>query len=398
MSAFRTVLIFALAWNVGGAQSSGPTISATKKSVDSKDSTHPSKLPVVWEYPTLHSFPQAILCDQMGREYLHVALKNGGLAILHIANPKVIPKEVAVVKCAKLGGLDVMHLTQQKDKLYLALGDFFNAKGSPAGLAIVSVARPAEPRVLSVWQSPATLQGAAAVLVQGKYAYLGAMNHGVMIFDVSDPRKPEEVASILPDVHFPRRNPNRVQHPNARGFAVKGKHLYVAFDAGGLRVLDIDNPLKPREIGRYVNAGMAKRQEAYNNLVIDGTTAYAAIDYACLEILDIRDPANIKQIAWWNPWEAGTLKNMWFNSPGHTNQIEYDAKERRVYLSAGDSDLLVVDVSDRAHPRLVARHGEPKDKQGVWGLTISKDYVYLAYITAVVPFHSTWAGIKAIKR
>jgi hypothetical protein len=69
-----------------------------------------------------------------------------------------------------------------------------------------------------------------------------------------------------------------------------------------------------------------------------------------------------------------------------------------VYLSAGDSDLLVLDVSDRAHPRLVARYGESKDRLGVWGLTLDDSYAYLAYITAVVPFRGTWSGVKAVRR
>lgn len=356
------------------------------------------KLPVVWEYATPGVFPQAILRDRLGRDYLHVALKNGGLAILDISKPKAAPTMVATVGTAKLGGQEVMHLTQQKDLLYLALGDFFNAKGSPAGLAIVNVADPRKPKVLSMWKSKENLQGAAAVIVQDNYAYLGAMNHGVFIFEVGNPMKIQKAAEILPDVHFPRKNPNKIQHPNARGFALKDQYLYVAFDAGGLRVIHVANPLKPQEVGRYVNSGMKQKQQAYNNLAIDGMTAYVAIDYAGMEVLDIRDPAHIKQIAWWNPWEAHTLKNLWFNSPGHTNQIEYDAKQQLVYMSAGDSDLLVVDVSARTTPKLAAQFGMPKDKLGVWGLTLDNDQVYLAYITAVVPFHGTWSGIKAVKR
>jgi hypothetical protein len=58
----------------------------------------------------------------------------------------------------------------------------------------------------------------------------------------------------------------------------------------------------------------------------------------------------------------------------------------------------VVDVSEPTKPRLVARYGNPKDKVGAWGLTLADDYVHLAYITSVVPFHGTWSGIKSIKR
>ncbi len=358
----------------------------------------PRQLPVVWEYATPNVFPQAILRDQAGRDCLYVALKNGGLAILDIADPKAAPKELAAIATAKFDGLPVMHLAQRKGLLYLVLGDFFSAQGAYAGLAIVNVAKPREPKVASVWKSKEKLQGAAAIILKDNYAYLGAMNHGVFVFDIRDPAKIEKAAEILPEVDFPRKNPKKVQHPNARGFALKGNHLYVAFDAGGLRVLDIENPRRPREIGRFANPGMNKKQAAYNNLAIDGTVAYVAVDYAGMEVLDIRDPRNIKLIAWWNPWEADTLKNLWFNSPGHTNQIEYDAKRKQVYLSAGDSDLLVIDVADAAKPNLAAQHGAPKDKLGVWGLTVSGDYVYLAYVTAAIPFQGTWSGIKAIRR
>lgn len=358
----------------------------------------PKTLPVVWEFATPRVLPQAILRDRAGHECLYVALKNGGLAILDISRPRAAPTTIATVETANLSGLDVMHLTQQGDLLYLALGDFFNARGAPAGLAVVRVTDPHNPKVLSVWKSSENLNGAAAVIVRDKYAYLGAMSHGIFVFDVSNPENVRKAAEILPDVEFPRKPLGKTQHPNARGFALQAEYLYVAFDAGGLRVINVADPLQPREVGRYVNGGMKQKQQAYNNLVIDGTTAYVAIDYAGLEVLDVRNPGNIKPIAWWNPWAAETPNNLWFNSPGHTNQIEFDAKRRQVYLSAGDSELLVVDVSDRARPRLAARYGEPKDKLGAWGLTVADDHVYLAYITAVIPFHGTWSGIKAISR
>ncbi|MEI8380842.1 MAG: hypothetical protein WCJ09_11980 [Planctomycetota bacterium] len=358
----------------------------------------PAKLTVTWEYATPLLFPQAIVVDQKGRDSLYVALKNGGLGILDISRPDVAPRNLARIGTNELGGLDVMHLTQQDNLLYLALGDFFDVKGSPAGLAVVSVADPRAPKVHGIWKSPEIFQGAACVLVEDHYAYLGGMGHGVFILDVRNSKNVRKVAEILPEVNFPRKNPNKVQHPNARGLALKGQHLYVAFDAGGLRVINVANPLKPQEIGRYANRGMKEKQQAYNNLVIDGTTAYVATDYAGMEVLDIRDPRNIKPVAWLNLWKSDTLENLWFNSPGHTNQIEYDEKRQLVYMSAGDSELLVVDVSERTKPKLMARYGAPKDKLGAWGLTLASDHVYLAYITASVPFHGTWSGIKAIRR
>ncbi len=356
-----------------------------------------SVLKVDWELPLQRALPQSLLYDSSAN-CLFVALKSGGLAMFDVSRPNKSPKQLALIGIEKFGGLDVMHLTQKAGLLYLALGDFFSAKGSPAGLAIVNIAQPSQPKVLGVWKSDKIMQGAATVLVDGDYAFLGAMSHGVLVFDVSNPKRITQVTEFLPDVNFPRAKPNKIQHPNARGLAIQGDKLFVAFDGGGIRVIDIKSPREPREIGRYVNAGMGQKQQAYNNLVIDGNYACVAIDYAGLEVLDIRNPRDIKQVAWWNPWEAQTLKNLWFNSLGHTNQIEYDSKRKLVYLSAGDSELLVISVSDRTHPQLVARYGDTKDKLGTWGLTLSPSHVYLTYINAVVPFQGTWSGIKAIRR
>lgn len=356
------------------------------------DSTPLARL---WEHEFKGQHPQGLALDGEGRPYLYVTLKSGGLAVLKLG---AAPQEVARIAIGQFAQLDVMHLTQRGDRLYLALGDHFAAQGAKAGLAIVSVANPIEPKVLGVWTSPQPMAGAAVVVVDEKHAYLGAMTEGVMIFDITKPEQIRHLTTFRPDVDFPRKNPNRVQHPNARGFSLRDNRLYVAYDAGGIRVLDVTNRAKPKEIGRYVNAGMAQKQQAYNNLVLDGDRLYAAIDYAGLEILDVKQPAAIRQLGWWNPWKAETLQNLWLNSPGHTNQLALDRKKQLVYLSAGDSELQVVDVSKPERPQLVAHYGDVKNDRGTWGMALGADAVYLTYVTAVVPFRSTWAGVVTVKR
>jgi hypothetical protein len=144
--------------------------------------------------------------------------------------------------------------------------------------------------------------GSASVLVDGDYAYLGAMDEGVFIFEFSDVRDIHLLGTIQPDVDFPKPDPNRIQHPNARGMAIHGETLLVAYDAGGLRVVDVSDKKRPREIGRYINTRMLGKQQAYNNVVLEWPTAYVALDYCGLEVLDVRDPTAIRQVGWWNPW------------------------------------------------------------------------------------------------
>ena len=355
------------------------------------------ELSLAWELPTPNGMPQAIVEDTLKRPLLYVAMKNGGLSVLNVANRKQAPREVARLGTDQFQNLQVMHLEQAGEHLYLALGDLFSANGAPAGLAVVNVKNPQRPGVVALWKSDEVWQGSATVLVDGDYAYLGAMSAGVIVFEISRPAKPELLCQFLPDVNYPTPNPKKLHHPNARGLAKRGDLLFVAFDAGGLRVLDVSNPRQPREVGRYLNPRFPNKPQAFNNLVLDGNRAYVAVDYAGLEVFDIHNPREIKQLGWWNPWGAENLTNVWFNSPGHTNQIAWHPGKKQVWLSAGDSELQVVDVSRPAQPRLVGRFGAPKDKQGAWGVTLSGERAYLTYINAVVPFQGTWSGIKAVE-
>lgn len=296
-----------------------------------------------WEYSTGASLAQSVVEDKLGRPYLYAAIKEGGLLVLDISGGE--PTEAAAIPPSGLGGLEAMNLTQQGDRVYL-----------------------------------------------------GAMDHGVFIFEISKDGELRPRSKILPDVDFPRTSPGSAQHPNARGLAVHGDQLYVANDAGGLRIIDVSDPSSPVEIGMYLNPEMLDKQAAYNNVVIDWPYAHVAVDYCGLETIDVTDPSDMHRVGWWNPWSCDEPTNLWFNSPGHTNQIIFDPDKGRVYMSAGDSELRVVNVRRPARSKLRSRYGKPQNGQAAWGVGLTDDTIYLTYIRAIVPFQGTWSGIRALKR
>ena len=347
-----------------------------------------------WQHATPGVLPQAMVTAEAGVPVLFVAQKSGGISVLE-THRRTGARQIAVVGKHRLGHLDAMNLVRRGNYLYVALGDFF-APTEYAGLAIIDIRDSRRPGVTDVWKSTEKLRGAAAIAVGGGRAYLGAMSEGILVLDVRDPRKIRFLRGFQPNIHYPRPRPNRIQRPNARGMALSGDQLFVAYDAGGLRVIDIRDAMNPREVGRYVNSKMMGKQQAYNNLVLDGNRAFIAVDYAGLEIVDISNPSKMRQLAWWNPWKAETTSNFWLNSPGHTNQLHYDKRNRMVYLSAGASELQVVDVSSIRRPRLHTTFGSPQRREGVWGLTFANEIVYLAYIRTVIPFQGTWAGVRAV--
>lgn len=351
----------------------------------------------LWRYSTGFHLPQTTVVDESNKSIVYVTQKAGGVLVLETKDGRGKPKRLAQVLKRDLFNLDAMDATQKGNYLYVALGDFFR-RNVRAGLAIIDVSDPKRPRVTARWRSKTNLHGAAEVVVDGDNVYLGAMEHGVFVFDVSNKKRIRELSNIKLDRNYPRANPNRVQEPNARGLAVRGNFLYVANDAGGLRIVDISNKQNPREIGKHILQKTGLKQQAYNNVAIDFPYAYIGLDYCGMEIVNIRNPRTPKHVSWWNPWKCNTNANNWFNSPGHTNQIAFDKKTKQVFMSAGDSELQVLDVSNHKRPRLTSKFGRVKNGQGVWGATITNEMIYLTYIRTFVPFRGGWSGIKAVER
>ena len=350
-----------------------------------------------WQYSTRNRLPQAIVADQKDQRYLYIAQKSGGLLVLDSGRLNTTPKKIAQIGRNQFRRLDAMNLVQHKRYLFIALGSFFG-RNSKAGLAIVDIKDPRKPKLAAIWTSKKRIQGSAVVGVKGNYAFLGAMREGVYIFDVSDRRRIREVSRANLDIHFPKPNPGKIGHPNARGLAVRGDLLYVTNDAGGLRIVDISNKRNPREISKYILRRRGLKQQAYNNIAINFPYAYIALDYCGMEIVNIRNPRNIFHVGWWNPWRCNSGSNNWFNSPGHTNQIHFDKRTEQVFMSAGDSELQVIDVSNPRRPRLSKSFGGPRNRLGTWGLGVTDDTIYLAYIRTFVPFRGNWSGVKAVSR
>jgi hypothetical protein len=74
--------------------------------------------------------------------------------------------------------------------------------------------------------------------VSGNYAYVADGGAGLRVIDVSNPTNPREVGFF--------DTPG-----TARGVYVSGNYAYVADAGAGLRVIDVSNPTNPREVGFF---------------------------------------------------------------------------------------------------------------------------------------------------
>jgi hypothetical protein len=340
---------------------------------------------------TCQQMTMTMMHDALDRPYLYVANKEAGLKIYNISSLSS-PVLAGTVPVSAMGGLDVMNLSQSGNYVYLALGNHFN-NNQASGMAIVDVSNPSSPVMKSFWTMPASTGGSGIVETEGNYAYLGAMGNGMVILDISNKSSISFVSKIVPEINYPTPNPNATLY-NARGMVVKNDIVYLCYDAGGIRIINCINKSAPKETGRYSNPALNGHARAYNNLVLDDTLLYVAVDYCGLEVLNIKDTSNITLAGKWNPYNCPAQN--WFSSPGHANEIRYNKNCRLLFISTGKSDLHIVNIADPKNPDSCNIYGGVSNNIGTWGVNIYKDEVYLSYICAVVPFSSNWTGVKIL--
>lgn len=323
--------------------------------------------------PFLYSVYSSLI-DRNDAPYLYTAGLEYGFCTFDISDPSA-PDQVLCLYPAVFSGLKPTNLFQQEDLLFISLGGF-QGTTQRAGLAIFDVSDPANAVMLDQWDSTAFTTGSAIVRVQDGYAYLGAMQSGVVILDVGTPSDIHFVSVLQPDPTWP----GIVNYPpNARGMALKGDTLFLAYDAGGIRAIDVSDKSAPFEIGHYVNPQQPPNTaDAYNNLRLVGDLCYAATDFCGFEVVDVSDPVNMQQIAWVNPWNCNGLS--WFGSDGHTNELITAQHDSLLFISGADSEVLIYDITAPAQPQLVGGLIHPNDSSVAWGLDVKDSLVVLNYI------------------
>jgi hypothetical protein len=132
-------------------------------------------------------------------------------------------------------------------------------EGFRGGLAIYDVSKPSRPKLISNWNTsdvpePGYARGVHRFDFDGRYAYIsptcdGYIGNIVMILDLKDPAKPEEVGRWW----MPGQWTAGGETPAWKGAAHKchhplryGNRLYTSYWHGGFVILDIEDMSKPR--------------------------------------------------------------------------------------------------------------------------------------------------------
>lgn len=245
------------------------------------------------------------------------------------------------------------------------------------------------------------LPGGGQVVVQGGLAFVGHMKppHGTSIVDVSDPRHPKLLTTIMLDDDASHTHKVRVVgdvmitnvEQNQRHFLRKAERLPELrarlgagasddrlaaelgvrpadiarldealanpYRDGGFKIWDISDPAKPRLLHYERTHGFG-----VHRFDMDDRYAYISTEMEgflgnILVIYDIGAPARPTEVArWWLPGQhvAGGETPTW---KGYSHRLHHAMRQGdRLWAAAWQAGLRVIDVSDITRPRTIGAY------------------------------------------
>jgi hypothetical protein len=192
----------------------------------------------------------------------------------------------------------------------------------------------------------------------------------VTAVDVTNPRKP----AVLVQTALPH------ERMRSNSLDLVGDLLVVAYQTqapgltpAGLEIFDVADPGKPRSIVFFDAAGPASRG-VHHLWFVDGEYIHMAAgaadftprnrkDDQCYRIVDVRQPTRPHEVGRW--WLPGTRegdsdppppRHPVFDSGyrAHNTNV-YPKRPDRAWVGYLDGGAIILDIADKAHPKLVAR-------------------------------------------
>lgn len=230
-----------------------------------------------------------------------------------------------------------------------------------------------------------------SISVAGDYAYVMALD--LMVFDISDPRKPT-LKNTFPDISGRRIRvegntallltddyPNSfllaldVTNPvnpkvlstytfpgQAHNISVAGNMAYTTHGKNGLKVLDVSDPTDISFKGSYNNS----RQSYIAKVCVHGNYAYTVGEYLGFGVFNISNPAK--------PVLVGNCDISPKRNPSSHSFYHLIVSGKYAYAAAGNT-IYIIDVSNPKAPLSVSSFtGQGK----ILGMSVNGNYAYLS--------------------
>ncbi len=274
---------------------------------------------------TIHQFNIAGMAEKLylSKSYLYVAGGNTGLQIIDVRNP-FNPKKVAHLDTAGFA------------KELVVFGNYLYLAVSGVGLQIIDITEPKDPKVISSIEMPGGVINSIAI--KGHYVYVTAFA-SLKIIDTTSLKHPKVISNVIV--------------PEAGSLALFDHYVYIAAYDEGLHIVDIANPLVPKNIGAIKSFDSSIR-----DVYVAGKFLYMLNDNYGLQAIPLNGIANNMIVA------SKKLKE------GATDLVVY---KKLAFIASGQNGIQIVDIAYHGFKTVTNL-----ELPGAHGIYISGEYAYVA--------------------
>jgi hypothetical protein len=214
---------------------------------------------------------------------------------------------------------------------------------------------------------------ASGLHLEQDLAFVAAYEHGLQIFDISEPDLPALVGSLMTPGH-------------AWDVWVHDDFAYVADFNAGLTVVDVSSPSEPCYV---TTVTWARRYQSAEIVHGEGTTVYVAAADHGLVVVDASDPLHPVVASIYRPARIGTTEGLAVKEGlvylAVGSQIELRRKTSDLEIATTmENGLHIVDVTDPYKPSLL---GKISFLGWVEGVHLAHNHAYVA---------NTGTGVRSI--
>ena len=123
----------------------------------------------------------------------------------------------------------------------------------------------------------------------------------------------------------------------------------------GFEIFDLADPEDPKKLGEFKTGGGGTHRNYFDGgRYVYATSLVEGYDGHILQIVDIEEPANPREVSrWWREgqWLAGGEKGVPNGTLLHGGAY---VRENRAYLPYSAGGFVILDISDKAKPRMVS--------------------------------------------
>ncbi len=208
--------------------------------------------------------------------------------------------------------------------------------GVASGLAMFDISNPRAPTQLGQLYQPERAALLHDLYVEPGRAYLDYWDAGLIIVDLTDPLRPRELGRYDGYARRMTNHSSWVTTIGGRKICITGDEDFGAH----ARILDVTNPAEIHLLSEW----QTRPEVSIHNILADGDRAYIAHYQDGVRVLDLSNPAEPRQTAYFNTWDPAESQGAFF----FQGALGIDKVGDRLYVADAYRGLLILSAGPQA--------------------------------------------------